>query len=338
MANFVLADSMAFYGTGLSLDTRWVSTGGGASFVTAFGGQAVTQGNGGSGGLRYRQWSTAVSSGTANMAVRVNAVSGVTGRPGIVFMSDATFMFGIEFQASGVILLWRLTGHSAGTVLATSDVNKYTIDTEHYMELEFEIHDTTGRLSLYVDNVLAVQATGADTRNGTPTTVNRIGFGISSTNGQSITFGHIAIYDTSTRLGPRKFSILRPTADTADKDFTRSTGSDNYALVDDSTVDATDYVIGSTVGDLDLYTMGNLSVTPTTIDLVQVNMIGSKTDATGRNIAGVVDVSGSQLQSSDMALAGTVTGFTHDFTIKPAGGAWDATAVNAITAGPKVTV
>jgi hypothetical protein len=54
--------------------------------------------------------------------------------------------------------------------------------------------------------------------------------------------------------------MLRPTADTAEADWTPSAGADHYAMVDEATINGdTDYVSADISGDLDLYEMANLT-------------------------------------------------------------------------------
>jgi hypothetical protein len=338
LANIVFTEHFAGYGTGVAVTTKWTVTGGSSmTITTAFGGQALRWANGGQSGYMYRQWGTPISEGTVYFHHKVDLISGATPRPTTFLMSDAAFMFGIEWLASGVIKLYSMTSHNAGTVLATSDVDKWTFAAEHACELEFVISDTVGRLSLYIDGALAVEAVNVDTKPSTQTTVNKICEGLGSNNGYIGIIGHIVVNDSPVREGPKKFYIIRPNADTADKDWTASTGSDNFAMVDEVGVSITDYVEGDTAGDLDLYEFENLTITPESIDLVQCFMDAWKTDLTARTLAPVVDVAGAQLEGDDFALGATAGLFVHDFYTKPAGGEWDPSSIAGIKAGPLIT-
>ena len=87
----------------------------------------------------------------------------------------------------------------------------------------------------------------------------------------------VYVTNTSTRLGESRVAVLYPSADTAHADWTPSTGTDHYALVDETTVNSdTDYVASGTVGDLDLYEVGDLPFTPESIHAVQVTTCARK--------------------------------------------------------------
>jgi hypothetical protein len=137
--------------------------------------------------------------------------------------------------------------------------------------------------------------------------------------------------DVSSFLGDCRVETLRPTADTADKDWGRSAGSDNYALVDDTTTDAdTTYITSSVTGDKDIYTMGDLINTPSAIYAVQATMVARKDDAAARTVAARV--------KSNASVSGTTHTMGTSYQMKASApalvdpdtaGAWAASAVNA---------
>ena len=67
--------------------------------------------------------------------------------------------------------------------------------------------------------------------------------------------------------------MLYPNADTPDAGWASNSGTDHYALVDETTVNGdTDYVASGTAGDLDLHEVGDLPFTPESIHAVQGTM------------------------------------------------------------------
>jgi hypothetical protein len=89
--------------------------------------------------------------------------------------------------------------------------------------------------------------------------------------------------DTDHRLGERKITVLTPTADVA-KAFTPSTGTDNYACLDEAVPDTTDYVTATDPGPP---TPMNCPIwsTPAVIDAIQLTAMARKTDAATRALA-----------------------------------------------------
>jgi len=82
---------------------------------------------------------------------------------------------------------------------------------------------------------------------------------------ETLTFDDFALNDTTgtlnnSRIGQGGIYPLFPIADTADKDFTRSAGSDNYLLVNSVPPDDdTTYVQDGVLGDRDLYAIQSLN-------------------------------------------------------------------------------
>ena len=260
--------------------------------------------------------------------------------PILSFSETTTFHVHIGVDTAGKLWIARASSGTAGTQLAITAGQVVLNATWHYIIVEATIHDTTGSVRVLVDGAEVLNVTGQDTRNAGTGVVNQIN--LHNTHGVSVTntsdFDDLYLDDVATSLGEMRVETIRPTADTADKDFTRSTGADNYALVDEATVDVADYVQGSVVGDLDLYAMGDLSTTPASIPAVQLTAFANKTDAASRDLALVADVGGTQATSANLPLAATVGKHDAIMATKPGGGAWDSTAVNALLAGPKVAL
>jgi hypothetical protein len=153
----------------------------------------------------------------------------------------------------------------------------------YYVECSLTISDTAGTFDIHVDGVSVASGSGLDTKaSASLATADKFYFGGNS--GVSprplMRFDDMYIRDDLTFMGPLFFEYLPPTADTATKDFTRSAGADNYALLDELTgASVTDYTESSGAGATDIFDFGSLSSTPTAIHLVQTVVLAQKTEA-----------------------------------------------------------
>lgn len=260
--------------------------------------------------------------------------------PYISFWSDATAMMGLKVNVDGSMSVCRLTGFTAGTILGTTAINVIRAATWHSIEFACSISDTTGTVNLVVDGVNVLSLTNQDTRNGTPTTINQVRLG--GTNGGNSTPNRtddLYITDSLTLLGPQKIETLYASADTAQKQLTPSTGSNNYGTVDETLMNNTDYVYSNTVGNYDLYDFGNLSSTPNTISAVQVGVLAQKDNVGTRAIAPVLKSGSTTVDGANTYLAGAFAVTEQLYNTDPnTGGAWSAGSVNALQAGVKVTI
>ena len=118
-----------------------------------------------------------------------------------------------------------------------------------------------------------------------------------------------------------------------------STGTSHFALVDEALASRTDYLSGSTVGELDLLGLTNLAATPLSIQEVNVIGYASKTDATLRSYALGVKSGATTSDGSNIALSSSGGRAERPLAVDPnTGSAWTAAAVNALELQPKVTV
>jgi hypothetical protein len=124
---------------------------------------------------------------------------------------------------------------------------------------------------------------------------------------------------------------LRPTT-------RRGTGGDHYATVDETTVNGdTDYVASGTVGDLDLYDVSDLGVTPASIQAVQVTMCARKDDAATREVRSKVKSGAASANGAPHALTANYVYYRDIFESDPdTTAAWTPGGVNGIQIGPEV--
>lgn len=338
----------AYNGTGVSpgLQAKWVVVGAATSVSLVagrFGGQALrvasTVNN-------VKMWCrplpSAVSALAGGFAFRASSLPTGNGCTIAGWITSALTIWQniLQLNNDGSLTASRAGPSTASAPLGSSVAAVIVANTWHYIEYELVISDTVGVFKVWVDNVLVINLTNVDTRNGTPTTVEHVAYGNSVNNvsgsGNNDFDDHYAT--DGSRLGERRIETLRPAADTATKAFTPNSGTANFSRVNETLVDGdTSYVQGSTVGNRDLYTLGALSSTPSTIDAVNVVSFAEKTDATARTLYNSVQSAGTDSDGSAMALAASYTRLDRIIELDPnGGGAWTASRVNGLLVGPKI--
>jgi hypothetical protein len=333
-------------GTNTGIQSKWIIAGGGAPaggmIAGRFGGQAVRF-NGSAANTLDKILPASTANVTVGVALRIsNIPAGNPSQRGyIILKSGVNFQCGVAFDAAAIISANRLSGDLSGAQLAVSSPGVWSANTWMYVEIEFVISTTVGRITVYINGAQVLNITGVNTANlGVGTTVDTIHFG--SLNGgnapTSIDYDDLYVCDVATKLGERRIETLRPSADSTPLNWTPDTGTVHFSRVNATLAQATTFVQATTVGDLDLYDLGNLSSSPSVIDAVQYNVFAQKTDATTRAVAAVGDLSGVQQQSGNFNLAASVSKFESLALTKPGGGSWAAADVNALKIGPKVTV
>jgi hypothetical protein len=207
----------------------------------------------------------------------------------------------------------------------------------YFLEIEAVIHGSTGEVRVYKNGVEVINVSGVNTKGQAQYGVSTLrlrmpgtgsGWGASS-------FDDVYVADAATRLGDSRVITLVPDGDTGDKDWTPSSGENNYAMVDQEQVDGdSSYIASSTPGDLDIYTLGNLGVTPETIHAVQLMMCARKDDAATREVRLKLK-SGSTVENGATQVMGTSYQYFHEiYDDDPdAAGPWTAAAVGAMQIG-----
>jgi hypothetical protein len=331
-------------GANIGLASKWNPLSGNPiSLVTGrFGGQAVRFANVNTGTGCDRPI-TAGTTFSFGCAIRLQAFPGGTPtQKGHLqfYKQGAFFQCGILFDTAGAISAYRLASDTSGTLLGTSSAAVLAINVWAYVECEVVISTTVGRITVYVNGTQVLNLTGVNTANGgVGTTADTFRFAsVNGGNAPTIDMDDLYVTNSATKLGERRVETLRPSSDSTPLNWTPDTGTAHFSRVNATLAQSTTFVQTSTVNDLDLYNLADLSSTPGVIDAVQYNVFAQKTDATGRAIASVGDLSGVQDISPNMVLGVGVGKFEYLAASKPGGGAWTPTDVNALKIGPKVIV
>ena len=332
--------------TNTGLQAKWTAFSGRTAVLSMgtgrFGGHSakVTAGNSGSYSYISRTF-TAGSAFTVGVAFKCDALPIANGYPIVWLKESATVQLGLILSTTGQLSVYRMTSDTAGTLLGTESGTSISAGAFAYIEFSGTVHDTTGTITIKVNGATVISLSSQDTRNAGSGTVDTISIGqpTNAQGGGPYYYDDLYIIDSATSLGEFRVETLYPTSDVA-QGFGRSAGSTNYTLVDEAQTNGdTDYVQGSSVGDVDTYGFGNLSSTPTSIAAVQMTAFAEKTDATSRSIALQVKSGATTSDGSDYALAATYGKFERILETDPnTSSAWTGSAVDAIQGGPKVTV
>ncbi len=331
--------------------SKWTDNGGSASSIVAgrFGGQALQlNANTSNTSNNVRTLPASYASLSAGFAFRILSFAGNSDSFAhmIMFADSGTTQCSLRLLADGRLNVSRMTNPtSIAASLGTTASPIIVANTWHYVEVEVTISDTVGVFKVYVDGVQVLNLTGLDTKTSANATANQIQFYTAgAVHGSTLNdwnYDDLYVTDTATKLGECKVETCRPTADVSGAtDFTPSTGSSHFALVDETTCNGdTDYNSGSTVGHKDRFTHAGLSTTPATIHAVQVTAFAQKTDATSRSIALQVKSGATTSDGANFALAVGYGKFDRIMETDPnTAAAWAVSPVNALEFGAKVTV
>jgi hypothetical protein len=200
----------------------------------------------------------------------------------------ATTQCSVCFERPGNIVLH--SGGITGSVLATYS-NAWQPTVWGHFQIRVVIHNTAGSIAVRRNGDAGDTwtATGLNTRGGT---ANNQANAVRLRSDNAVTsawFDDFLCFSGSGAapndwVGDIRAVQLLPSGDTAQRDFSRSAGSTNYALVDEAVQNGdTDYVFSGTPNHQDLYDLGDLATTPSSILAMQSRMFAKKTDSGARS-------------------------------------------------------
>lgn len=234
----------------------------------------------------------------------------------------------LTINSLGQFKIYR--GSSAGTLLGAS-TDFVSIGAWNYLEMEFTRNASTGAFNLYLNGTSILSLTGQNTG---AASVRMMGF---AALGVQDFIDDYYVVSGATKLGEQRVVTVRPSADTAQKDFTADSGTDNYARVNESPVDGdTSYVTANTADAEDLYALDDLSVSPDSIAAVQVVAIARKDDAAFRGISTIIHGS-TDTVGTPKGLSTSYGAIVDLYEENPeTSSAWTESDVNGLEAGIKL--
>lgn len=322
---------------------RWTRTAGSQSLTTGrFGGQALrcTSGGSGSGATFGRSFGSRTDV-CVGLAVRVHTASTGLNSKQIQLKGGAgSWQLGIRVNPDGSIDICRQTGagSSGETILCSSAVGLFSVGVWKYLEWAATISDTVGYVEAWVEGVSVCSASGVDTNASTGVVASLSLTEDGNFPSPKLDYDDVYVVDNLIPLGPCRVETIRPSADTAQKDFTPSTGSTNYNLLNSTLLQGTTYVEDGTTTELDLYDFSDITGTPAIVHSVSLNTVAQKTDVNARTINYSIDL-GSGVSDGSAYFLGTGIALLPEIRLletKPGGGSWSYTDVNALKAGPRI--
>lgn len=277
------------------------------------GANAWTVGNPNVGGTStFRQSVTPDDLMIVGAAVRYEGAlsgDGTGGKGLLILMADAgvTRHITLGVAADGSVGVRR--GEGNGTLIAQSAPGVISIDTWHYIELKVLLHDSAGTVNVQVDGVSVISATALDTKNaGTDTEFDMVEFG---GGGVSATTRMRDIYicnglggNNDNFLGDCRVTALFPDVDSTPEEFTHSTGSSSFALLDESPPNGdTDYIESNIDGEITRVGLSALADTTHVIFGLQALNYARKDDAGAKSVRAGFFSDASTQNLADHALA-----------------------------------
>lgn len=319
----------------LGVESRWIVSATGSFALTGgrFGGQALR--NTGAASVSAALGGAASIVGSVGAAYQVIVPPAALSRILTIRDSNDDVQFTLAMDQLGRVFVYR---GNLTTFLAQADVT-LTVGVWYYLEVEFSIDTGSGYLRVFVNGSQVINFAGNTQGVAGVNTASRIGL-FNSVGAHAAAFDDIYVTDAVTRLGECRVEPLRPSADTAVKNFTPNAGTENYARVNEALVDGdTTYVYSALVGAEDLYELDNLSVNPQNIFAVQTRVVARKDDVATRVIQTGLKSGATTVYGEDFFLASSYTTKVDIYEQDPNTAApWTKTALDALQIGQKITV
>ena len=292
---------------------------------------------------------------------------------GLSAANGSTIIFGVanKLISTGTDQQWVCIKYNAATganyhhilVFANTTSNTYTIASSdsttwigttpsvgnirdwHYIEFKITFHDTAGSVEVRLNGASTpfFSVTGVKTKQPGQNNIGAIWFGDrdNASLGYGYTFYLDDFYlcdDTGTTnndfLGECRVETLVPTSDTSTNEFVPSTGTDHFALVDETTSSTADYLTSTIVGQKELFNVTDLSNTPAIIYGVQATAYMGKTNIGPKQAKILVNSNSTESASDAIDLNTSPIAYTMLLETNPDGNiAWDQTSIDAIQIG-----
>lgn len=224
-----------------------------------------------------------------------------------------TEQFNVQGNSDGTLSVER-SSTTLGTTSAAVPLNQWT-----FIEVKWTINDTTGSVQIRFNGDTVLSLSNVDTKNTSNATWGTVSIG-----GAAVSLGAPATtwdYDDlylcdlggSTNndfLGDVRVDAHYPNANGNSSNWTRSTGSDQYATIDELLQNGdSDYNSTGAISTTDTLNFPNLINAGSAIHAVQVCCCGRKEDAGGGSLAAIVRHSGTDYEH------GTPQGLATTYTI-----------------------
>lgn len=238
----------------------------------------------------------------------------------------------------------ELAAYRVNTLLGTSTGANLRPNQWYFIEFKATLSNTTGTVVIKVNETQVLSLSSQDTQQGGTAEWRKYRLEGSSVFPDNFSFDDWYILNTSGSqnndfLGSIRIDGILPNGDSGTINWTPSTGTLNYALVDENPHNTdTDYVESSTSTDQDLYDYASVPTTLDTIHGLQINTVVRETDASDFTLKTLV-YSGTTLSADTaQAIAGTSYEVLHRVVeLDPdTSSAWTSSGINSAQFGIEV--
>lgn len=195
---------------------------------------------------------------TVGFGLRTSSTPPTTDNPLLSFRDGASEQFTLYHKTDGLLEVRR-----GATVLGTS-ASALPTGSYAFLEMQAVINAATGSFEVRINETSALSATGVNTQATGNAQTSRLQFGMNNDGGFNIRIDDLYINDGDTAtpnsgfLGDAQIVVVYPNADGSNAQFTPSSSTDHYALVDEAQVTQADYVSSDTEGQSDLFVFPEL--------------------------------------------------------------------------------
>lgn len=241
-------------------------------------------------------------------------------------------------------------GQTGGSQLATGNFN-LTSDTWYVIECYLKVDASAGQFICKINGATCIGYTG-DTQAGATAGIRTVQIGATasgiSSGIKTFYYDDVAINDTTgsyqnSWVGLGGVYLLKPTADGAQTDWTPSSGTVNYAMVDEVPDDAsTTYVQGLSASTIDLYEVENCPAYVAAINVVEVVYQAAVIESGYNAITDVVRVGTVNYNGTENTIVPIIPTYqlykgTAHYVNPATGTVWGTVEVNAMQAGMEIT-
>ena len=185
-------------------------------------------------------------------ALKPGSPSGTQTEDLLKLYSGGTLQGALQLTFDGHFLYDR------GTTRIGRTENPLTMGTWSYIELKVLIHNTAGTVDIHINGASVLSLSGIDTRPSSVVTINEVQIHAV----KYYSWDNIYIYDdvggAPSMLGPIVIEQLLPTGDDT-HNWTQSTGSTGYEVVDNLEIEDSTYVSDSTLNTTELWSYADIS-------------------------------------------------------------------------------
>lgn len=182
----------------------------------------------------------------------------------------------------------------------------------YFIAYKTVVNDTTGSYVVEVDGVEVLNVTGTDTREGGNGICDTVQIAGAASGDNGFDIGGLIAWDdqggnvTDFPSHPIVFHSIHPDGDGDDEDWSTSSGTDSYALVNETAPhdDDSDYIEDSTSSNRTLFTYENIPTAHTGILGIAINTVVRETDASDFTLINTVKSNGTLYPEAAQAIAG----------------------------------